>query len=165
MRPGGAARPPFWLEGLVRSGRGPILARVLFGGDQELGVFSLQTLSGGLVGIALAMVALLARAEAQPADPLGSYRAQREAYAETYRVEGRGDRERLTQIANEIAALVQSSSGQTRARALLELGLVRRLNGETPEALAVLGQAVQEAASNGLNDVAFEAWIGIARAH
>ena len=128
-------------------------------------MFSLQTLSGGLVGIALAMVALLARAEAQPADPLGSYRAQREAYAETYRVEGRGDRERLTQIANEIAALVQSSSGQTRARALLELGLVRRLNGETPEALAVLGQAVQEAASNGLNDVAFEAWIGIARAH
>ena len=128
-------------------------------------MFSLRALGGGFVGIALGMVGFVACAEAQPADPLGSYRAQREAYAETFRVEGRGDHQRLTRIANEIAALVQSSSGQTRARALLELGLVRRLNGETPEALAVLGQAVQEAASNGLNDVAFEAWIGIARAH
>ena len=127
-------------------------------------MFSLRALSGGLVGIALVMVGFLACAEAQPVDPLAPYRAQREAYAETYRVEGRPDHERLIRIANEVAALVQSSSGQTRARALLELGLVRRLNDEIPEALAVLGRAAQEAASNGLNDAAFEAWIGIARA-
>jgi hypothetical protein len=128
-------------------------------------MFSLRALSGGLVGTPLVLVGFIASAGAQPADPLVSYRAQREAYAETFRVEGRGDHQRLTRIANEIEALVQSSSGQTRARALLELGLVWRLNGETTEALAALGRAVQEAASSGLNDVAFEAWIGIARAH
>src|SRR5207302_829004 len=128
-------------------------------------MFSLWTLGGGSVGIMLVMAGFLACAEAQPVDPLAPYRAEREAFADAYRVEGRPDHERLTRIANGIAALVQRSSGQGRARALLELGVVRRLNDELPEAIAVFGQAVQEAASSGLNDVAFEAWIGIARAH
>ena len=37
------------------------------------------------------MVDLLGHAAAQPADPLMPYRAQRDAYIETYRVEGRID--------------------------------------------------------------------------
>jgi hypothetical protein len=122
-------------------------------------------LKRALVLMAVVMVDFLGRAEAQPSDPLTSYRAQREAFIETYRVEGRIDRERLTPVASGLAALVQNSTGETRVRALLELGTVRRLNNDFLGAVAILSQAAAMAGSSGLSDVAFEAWIGVARAH
>ena len=87
------------------------------------------------------MVDLLGHAAALPADPLMPYRAQRDAYIETYRVEGRIDRERLIPLATELAALVQSSTGETRVRGLLELGTVQRLANEFPRAVATLTEA------------------------
>ncbi len=121
--------------------------------------------SGVLALMAVIMVDLFGRAVAEPADPLAAYRAQRDSFIETYRIEGRIDRERLPQIASGLAALVQSSSGETRVRALLELGTVQRLGNDFPGAVSTLGEAAKAAESSGLRDVAFEAWLGVARAH
>jgi hypothetical protein len=124
-----------------------------------------MTLGGALVVMAVVMVDLFGRAEAQPADPLASYRAQRDTVIETYRVEGRLDRERLTPVAHGLSALVESSTGETRVRALLELGTVQRLGFDVLGAVATLGEAAKAAETSGLHDAAFEAWIGLARAH
>jgi len=121
--------------------------------------------SAPLVLAAAAMATFLGRADAQPADPAAPYRAQRDAFIETYRVEGRIESERLPPIASGLAALAQSSTGKTRARALLELGTVQRLANDFPGAIATLSQAAEAAKAAGLPDVAFEAWIGVARAH
>ena len=124
-----------------------------------------MTLGGALLLTVVVMVDLLGHATAQPADPLMPYRAQRDAYIEAYRVEGRIDRERLIPLATKLAALVQSSAGETPVRALLELGAVQRLANEFPDAVATLTEAAQKAEAADLRDVAFEAWIGVARAH
>jgi hypothetical protein len=115
--------------------------------------------------IALVVTSSSHSTAAQPADPLVSYRAQRDAFVDAYRVAGRIERERLNPAASGLAALVQNSSGEMRARALLELGIVRRLSNDFIGAVATLGQAAEEATALGLHDVAFEGWIGVARAH
>ena len=115
--------------------------------------------------LAVVMVDSLGRANAQPADPFAPYRAQRDAFVDAFRVDGRIDCEQLAPVASGLAALVRSSSGETQARALLELGTVQRLGNDFPGAVATLSQAAQTAESLGLRDVAFQAWIGVARAH
>ena len=104
-------------------------------------------------------------ASAQPMDPLAAYRAQRDAFIEAYRVGGTIDLSQLAPAERGLATLVQRSNGETRARALLELGTVQRLRNEFSVAAATLGEAAQAAQALGLRDVAFEAWIGVARAN
>ena len=115
--------------------------------------------------VALIMVSSIDPVVAQPADPLAAYRAQRDAFIEAYRVSGTADPSRLVPTETGLRVLVQRSSGETRARALQELGTVQRLRNEFPSAVVTYTQAAQAAQDLGLRDVAFEAWIGVARAH
>ena len=84
---------------------------------------------------------------------------------QTYRVGGRIESERLVRLAGKLDALVRNSTGETRARALLELGTVQRMHNNFLDAVATLSQAAQMGQALALHDVIFEAWIGIARAH
>ena len=123
-----------------------------------------------LAGYVLILIGLMAMSAAdpvaaQPVDPVAAYRAQRDAFIEAFRVRGTIDVAQLAPVESGLAALVHNSNGETRARALLELGTVQRLRDEYTDAVATLGQAAQAAQDLGLRDVAFEAWIGIARAH
>ncbi|HTI80331.1 MAG TPA: CHAT domain-containing protein [Acetobacteraceae bacterium] len=123
-------------------------------------------LGGNLVALVVLVVMSTADpAAAQSADPLAAYRAQRDAFIEAYRISGAIDMSKLAPVESGLVGLVQRSSGETRARALLDLGKVQRLRNEFPEAVATLSEAAQAAQALGLRDVAFEAWIGIARAH
>jgi hypothetical protein len=122
-----------------------------------------------LCGAAVLTVAVMSdfagHTQVQAGDPLAPYRAQRDAFVDAYRVAGRIERERLIVAANELAVLVQNSSAELLARALLELGTVQRLSNDFTGAVATFGKAAQQAISLGLADVVFDAWIGIARAH
>ena len=102
---------------------------------------------------------------AQPVDPVAGYRTQRDAFIDAYRVGGTIDLSQLAPAERGLAALVQGSGGQIRARALLELGTVQRLRNEFEDAIATLSHAAQAAQALDLRDVAFEAWIGVARAN
>src|SRR6185312_5990215 len=86
---------------------------------RQLGMDKLRSLCGLLAAVA---VASFGHANAQPIDPVAKYRAQREAFVDAYRVDGQIDLARLAPIASGLSAIVQSSTGETQARALLELG-------------------------------------------
>src|ERR1700716_3611215 len=106
---------------------------------------SIGALGGAIVLMVVIMIDDLGPAQTQSGDPLTPYRAQRETYLEKYRVEGRIEHELLIPAASGIAALVQNSRGEMRARALLELGIVQRLINDFKSAVATLGLAAQEA--------------------
>jgi len=104
-------------------------------------------------------------ATAQPADMLDRYRMQRDAYVDGFRTTGQRDRQQLDALTRGLETLVQQSAGETRVRALAELGGAQRMGNDYRGAIATLSKAVEAADALGLQDVAFTAWIGIARAH
>ncbi len=118
-----------------------------------------------LISVMIPMVMASSDAWAQPRDPVQPFRAEREAYAQAFRVSGQQDKDRLARATAGLTSLISASTGATRARAWQELGTVQRLSGDTAAALAAFDQARLAAEATGLSDVAFEAWIGIARLH
>ncbi len=102
---------------------------------------------------------------AQPADPVAPYRAQREAVVEGFRIGGAIDAAMLAEAARGLEAVARSTSGETRARALMELGTVLRMNNDYQGAIAAQTEAARTAEALGLPDLAFDAWIGVARAN
>ena len=118
-----------------------------------------------LTFVMISMATAPSGARAQPLDPIQPFRAEREAYAQAFRVAGRQEKDRLARAAVGLAGLIDSSTGPTRARAWLELGTVQRLSGNLTASLAAFEQARLAAEAAGLADTVFEAWIGIARVH
>lgn len=102
---------------------------------------------------------------AQPTGMLDRYRMQRDAFIDGFRATGQQDRQQLDSLTRSLVAFVQESSGEMRARALLELGTAQRMGGDFRGGIATLSMAAEAAAALGLHDVAFTAWIGVARAH
>jgi CHAT domain-containing protein len=125
----------------------------------------MRSLSGVVILAVITIAAFAGRADAQSTALLAQYSAQLEALRQTYRVDGRIDRDRLVELARGLDALVRGSSGETRARALLELGTVQRMHNDFRDAVTTLSRAAEAANPLRLRDVTFEAWIGIARAH
>lgn len=127
----------------------------------------MRSLSDVLIFILAALIeaATLDLAGAQSANVLDRYRAQRDAFVDGFRVSGQQDRKQLDALTSGLAALVQQSTGELRARALLELGTAQRMGGDFQTAIATYSRAAEAAEPLGLRDVAFTAWIGIARAH
>jgi CHAT domain-containing protein len=101
----------------------------------------------------------------QAEDRIESYRATREDYITNFRVTGRHDPAPLVRLERDLKLLVPTTGGEDRTRALLELGEVQRLANEFPEAVSTLGGAAESAARLGQSALAFDAWIGVARAH
>ena len=104
-------------------------------------------------------------APAQTADPVAPYRAKREAVQERFRVHGAIDKDTLAESSRGLEALAQKASGETRARALMELGTVLRMSNDYQGAIKAQTEAAREAEALGLPDLAFDAWIGVARAN
>jgi len=103
-------------------------------------------------------------AAAQAVDVPDRYLAQRDAFLDGFRTSGQQDRAQLDALTSGLAALVDESTGELRARALLELAAAQRMGSDYQTAIATYSRAVEAAASLGLRDVTFAAWIGIARA-
>src|SRR5215831_11662219 len=103
--------------------------------------------------VTLVMVCLAGTSAAQPADPIAPYRAIRDAFIEGYRVRGSLDRGRLLPAAAGLRALAAASTGELRARAMLELGTVERLQDQYAGAVAILTAAARSAEVLGVRDV------------
>jgi CHAT domain-containing protein len=102
---------------------------------------------------------------AQTGDPVAPFRAQREAVVEGFHVGGTIDTAKLAEATSGLKAVARSASGETRARALMELGTVLRMSKDYQGAIAAQTEAVRTAEAIGLPDLAFDAWIGVARAN
>jgi hypothetical protein len=98
-------------------------------------------------------------------DRVAPYQAAREAYIKTFRVSGKHELGPLAPLKRDLRSLADATSGEEQARALLELGSVQRLSDQFPEAVSTLTRAAQLATGLGRSNVAFDAWIGVARAH
>jgi CHAT domain-containing protein len=105
------------------------------------------------------------RASAQSTDALDRYRAQRDAYVDGFRISGQQDASQLAALTRGLAQLAQQSSGEPRARTLVELGTAQRMSNDFRSAITTFSAAAEMAKMLGLSDVAFSAWLGIARAH
>ena len=97
-------------------------------------------------------------------DPIAPYRAQCEAVVDGFRVGGAVDAAGLAQSAAGLETVVRNASGETRVRALMELGTALRMSNNYEGAIAAQLEAAQEAEALGLRGLAFEGWIGVARA-
>ena len=114
------------------------------GGPRRMdpGGMPMRSSSDVLVFILAALIATgtpnLARAQAT--DVLDRYRAQREAFIDTYRLSGQQDRKQLDAITSGLAALAQQSTGELHAQALLELGIAQRMSGDHRTAMATYSE-------------------------
>jgi CHAT domain-containing protein len=117
----------------------------------------------GLVGIGA--IAVLSSGSIAKPDPLAEAKQARDAYVRTFREIGRIDPAVLAASVPALEALAAASDGATRARALYELGTIQRMTNHFSHAAATLAEAADLAAASGARDVAFNAWIGVARAH
>ena len=124
--------------------------------------FALATLPSLIMAIA---IVLAGAAKARAEDRVEPYRAEREAYITGFRVSGVHDPAPLARLQHDLRSLVEATSGAVQARALLELGSVQRLSNEFPQAVSTLTRAAELATRLGSSEVAFEAWIEVARAH
>lgn len=107
----------------------------------------------------------MAGADTGSANTIVQLRAARDALIEQFRVHGTLDRDNARAIERDIETVVQTSEGEMRARALYELGQIQRLTGRFEEAIPTYERAALAAEGGGLADVAFDAWLGIARSH
>ena len=71
----------------------------------------------------------------------------------------------LSREASGLEALVKTANGEMRARALMQLGTVLRMSNNYQAAITAQTEAAREAEALGLKDLAFDAWIGVARAN
>lgn len=94
-----------------------------------------------------------------------SLQGDRKEYIEHFRIHGEHQPDKARALENKAETVVERSEGELRARALFELATIRRLTNRFDEAIVTYDQAARTAAEFGLDDVAFDAWIGVARAH
>lgn len=99
------------------------------------------------------------------ADTIARLRADRDALIEHFRVHGTLDLEQARAIERDLETVIQGSDGELQARARYELGQIQRLTGRFEEAIPIYERAALAAERAGLADVAFDAWLGIARSH
>src|SRR5512143_742468 len=114
-----------------------------------------------LVGILWPMTGI----HAATADPLEPYKATRDALVETFRRTGQIEEDRLRLLERDLRALVEQSTGERRVRARIELATALRFANHFQEAATEYEGAADDASQLGRSDLAFEAWIGVARAH
>ena len=121
---------------------------------------------GRLAFLIMAIAVVLACAVRTYAkDRLEPDRAVLDAYISEFRVSGTRDPAALAKLQRDLHSLVGATSGEEQAQALLELGRVQRITNQFTEAVATLTSAAELAARVGRSDVAFDAWMQIARAH
>ncbi len=96
---------------------------------------------------------------------LAGLSAARQAYVDHFRSSGQQQPREAARLEAQLQRLTANAEGETLARGLWELGTVQRFSGRFAEAIDSYQRAVQAATAAGAGDTAFDAWIGIARAH
>ncbi len=92
-------------------------------------------------------------------------RKDREAYIDQFRIHGTQDRKQAERIENKIKQFLDSSKDELHAQALFELATIQRIKNEFETAIKTYEQVIN-ADEQILNaEIAFDAWIGIARSH
>ena len=105
---------------------------------------------------------LMMIAGAAPAQDIASFRAARDAYIDNFRRTGQRPLEPALALEQEMLAALETAPAANRGALLFEIASMQRLQGRFEEAIATYQAALAEDASG---EVAFGAWIGIARAH
>jgi tetratricopeptide (TPR) repeat protein len=113
--------------------------------------------------LVLVLVSPLPAAAAE--DPVAPYRALREAVQAEFRTTGRPDVARLAPAMSALQALAARTNGEPQVQALLELGRMQRLRNDFAASTMTLARAGELAEARGFGQAAFDAWIGVARAH
>ena len=119
--------------------------------------------TGLRLAVLIGWIVAAAGAQAQDAALVRS-KAMRDAFISEFRITGAMDPGRLAPAVSEMEALVATTAGPEQARALLELGILRRLGFDLPSALMHLRRAAGLAHEFGLRDVEYDAWINVVRA-
>jgi len=112
------------------------------------------------------LLILVAPAMSQNEFPeIDSLRVLRDDYINHFRRTGEFRDEIASQLERNATATADTATGELAARARYELATVLRLTGRFEEAITQFHKIATMAEALGLSDVAFDAWIGIARAH
>lgn len=96
---------------------------------------------------------------------ISDLREQREVYINHYRVNGQNQRELVRALEAEARRVMTNSKGALNGWATFELGTAMRLDNRFDEAISVFKKAASAGKQLGLSDLAFDAWIGIARSY
>ena len=96
---------------------------------------------------------------------LDDVKRQRDQYIDQFRRSGERNPKRLQPVEQRLRELASARSGEAALRARLELATVVRLSERYAEAAALYQEVALEAQRTEHRDIAFEAWIGMARAH
>ncbi len=94
---------------------------------------------------AIVMISSANLSAAQTGDPVAPFRTQREAVVEGFRIGGSIDTAGLVIAARGLEAVAQNAGGETRARALMELGTVLRMSNNYQKAIEAQTRAAKEA--------------------
>ena len=122
-----------------------------------------------LLSLQLASLALLTTVSAHAASPqivLEQSRASKEAFIEGFRRTGKMERDRLDATEAMLRKTIDDSeSAEVAPELLFELGSVTRLAFRFTNAVPILEKAAAAAAAAGRPDLAFDAWMDVARSH
>ena len=115
--------------------------------------------------LTVAVISCANSVSARTADPVAPFHTAVEAVVDRFRQTGEVDAAALAEAARGLESHVQNTSGETHARALMQLGTVLRMSNDYQGAIKAQIEAAREAEALGLKDLAFDAWIGIYRAN
>ena len=113
--------------------------------------------------LALAIGCLMTTAGVSTAQDIDAFRARREAYIDGFRRTGELAAGAAAALEAELQTALASGAAGNGGGLLFELATLQRIQGRFAEAIATYGRAID--AAGGQGDVAFDAWIGIARAY
>ncbi|MCZ6642480.1 MAG: CHAT domain-containing protein [Gammaproteobacteria bacterium] len=91
--------------------------------------------------------------------------AERDQYINYFRVHGEFETNKANALEVKLLAVVNDASGELQVRATYELANLQRLTNRFETSNETYRKAALSAESLGLKELAFDAWIGIARAH
>ena len=130
-----------------------------------LGTFAGKTTPIPILWSILVGAGLMTSGASAAVDSIEPLQADRKEYIEHFRIHGEHQPDKASALEKKAETVVEGSEGELRARALFELATIRRLTNRFDEAIVTYQQAARIAAELGLDDVVFDAWIGVARAH
>jgi CHAT domain-containing protein len=110
-------------------------------------------------------VILMANANTRAVETLDQLRASRDAYVNHFRVTGTRDPQAAGALEARAGTFVEACDGEPHARGLFELATIRRINNKFEQAIKNYEGAAAAAEALGLEDLLFDAWLGIARSH
>ena len=96
---------------------------------------------------------------------LQDLREAREDFIDYFRINGVQQPDKASDLIQKITAFERTASDEDRPRALFELGTMQRMLNDFATSIETYERGAQLAEARDQRDVAFDCWIGVARAH